>query len=248
MFILMECCDRDMVLIDSYIEEKAAFRQMEANLAEAMSLEKIPDDWNQIEFDREEDFDIEKDAAWYNRSDCKYDWKIFEIKPKLTSQELSDANTEFVTNWMRETLENDFDVPEDESQEYAEWAYEKYCEGNGETQYQCVELAYEEYRKDYPEEDSDSEGEGLPRATCNECYSCMTDCGSEKGFCEHFSGNIDLDDDCEHIHGEDIKKVYACGTLMGFYNVEKLDSENLRKQVAEKLGYDPEDIRVMDTI
>ena len=35
---------------------------------------------------------------------------------------------------------------------------------------------------------------------------------------------------------------------MGFYNVEKLDSENLQEQIAEKLGYDPEDIRVMDTI
>lgn len=63
MFTLMECCDRDMVLIDSYIEEMDAFRQMEANLAEAMGLENIPDDWNQTEFNREEDFDIEKDAA-----------------------------------------------------------------------------------------------------------------------------------------------------------------------------------------
>ena len=50
------------------------------------------------------------------------------------------------------------------------------------------------------------------------------------------------------LYGEDVKKVYACGTLMGFYNVEKLDSDNLQEQVAEKLGYDPEDIRVMDTV
>lgn len=240
MFTLMECCDRDMVLIDSYIEEMDAFRQMEANLAEAMGLENIPDDWNQTEFNREEDFDIEKDAAWYNRSDCKYDWKIFEIKPKLTSQELSDANTEFVTNWMRETLENDFDVPEDESQEYAEWAYEKYCEGNGETQYQCVELAYEEYLKKHPEKDEDPNK--LSKATCADCFSFID------GYCDKFQEHTEEYSECEHIHGEDIKKVYACGTLMGFYNVENLDSENLQEQVAEKLGYDPEDIRIMDTI
>lgn len=149
-------------------------------------------------------------------------------KYELTAQELSDANKEFVTNWMKSTLENDFDVPEDESQGYAEWAYDRYSMGKGETEYRCVELAYDEYLEDHPDEDDDSEDEDLPRATCNECYSCMTD--------------------CEHIHGEDIKKVYACGTLMGFYNVEKLDSENLQEQIAEKLGYDPEDIRVMDTI
>lgn len=169
-------------------------------------------------------------------------------KYELTAKELSDANTEFVTNWMKSTLENDFDVPEDESQGYAEWAYDRYSRGQSETEYRCVELAYDEYLEDHPDEDDDSEDEELPRATCNDCYSCMTDCGSEGGYCEHYSDNVDLDDDCEHIHGEDIKKVYACGTLMGFYNVEKLDSENLQEQVAEKLGYDPEDIRVMDTV
>lgn len=169
-------------------------------------------------------------------------------KYELTAKELSDANTEFVTNWMRKTLEEDFDVPEEFSQDYAEWAYDRYSEGNGETEYRCVELAYDEYLEDHHDEGNDSKDEGLPRATCDKCYSCMTDCGSEKGYCEHFSSNIDLDGDCEHIHGEDIKKVYACGTLMGFYNVENLDSENLQEQVAEKLGYDQEDIRIMDTI
>ena len=239
MFILMECCDRDMVLIDSYIEEKDAFRQMEANLAEAMSLEKIPDDWNHTEFDREEDFDIEKDAAWYNRSDCKYDWKIFEIKPKLTSQELSEANTEFVTNWMRETLENDFDVPEDESEGYAEWAYDRYCEGNGETEYRCVELACEEYQKDHAPEEEDEE-DILPAATCGCCMQCY-----ENGWCDRFQSNVDPDEEgCDHVHSDYIKKVYALDTYMGTYNLEGLSLE----KVAEKLGYAPEDIRIMDTI
>ncbi len=69
---------------------------------------------------------------------------------------------------MREILENDFNVPEDESQKYAEWAYEKYCEGNGETQYQCVELAYEEYQKGHGSEEED-EKDDLPSATCGCC-------------------------------------------------------------------------------
>lgn len=239
MFTLMECCDRDMVLLDSYIEEMDAFRQMEANLAEAMGLENIPDDWNQTEFNREEDFDIEKDAAWYNRSDCKYDWKIFEIKPKLTSQELSDVNTEFVANWMREILENDFNVPEDESQKYAEWAYEKYCEGNGETQYQCVELAYEEYQKGHGSEEEDEEDD-LPSATCGCCMQCY-----EGGWCDRFQNTVDPDEEgCDHVHSDYIKKVYALDTYMGTYNLEGLSLE----KVAKKLGYAPEDIRIIDTI
>lgn len=165
---------------------------------------------------------------------------------ELTTEEIFDAHKEFVTNWMKNTLENDFDVPEDESEGYAQWAYNRYCEGNGETEYRCVELAYDEYIEDHHDEGNDDEG--LPRATCNECFSCITGYGIEGGYCDHYSNNIDLDDDCEHIHGEDIKKVYACETLMGFYNVEDLDSENLQEQVAEKLGYEPKDILIMDTI
>lgn len=79
-------------------------------------------------------------------------------KYELTEKELSDANTEFVTNWMRKTLEEDFDVPEEFSQDYAEWAYDRYSEGNGETEYECVEKAFDEYEKN-KKEDPDSFGE-----------------------------------------------------------------------------------------
>ena len=105
MFILMECCDRDMVLIDSYIEEKDAYRQMESNLAESMGLENIPDNWNQTEFNREEDFNIEKDSAWYNRSDCKYDWKIFEIKHELTQEEIRQGYDLYCNELYKESEE-----------------------------------------------------------------------------------------------------------------------------------------------
>lgn len=159
-------------------------------------------------------------------------------KYELTAQELSDANTEFVTNWMRETLENDFDVPEDGSQEYAEWAYDRYCEGNGETEYQCVKLAYEEYQKDHAPEKE--EEDILPAATCGCCMQCYED-----GWCDRFQSNVNPDEDgCDHVHGDNIKKVYALDSYMGTYNLEGLSLE----KVAEKLGYDPEDIRIMNTI
>ena len=51
---------------------------------------------------------------------------------ELTSEELASAHAEFVTNFMRKTLEEDFDVAPEDSQQLAEQAYDRYCEGNGE--------------------------------------------------------------------------------------------------------------------
>lgn len=68
-------------------------------------------------------------------------------KYQLTAEELLEANAEFVTNWMKTTLEADFGIPENFSQEYAEWAYNRYSEGNGETEYKCIELAAKEYER-----------------------------------------------------------------------------------------------------
>lgn len=62
----------------------------------------------------------------------------------LTYEELSEANTEFVTNWMEEKLIEDFDVPEDIAADYAAVAYDYYCREKG-TEYECVELAYDDY-------------------------------------------------------------------------------------------------------
>lgn len=49
---------------------------------------------------------------------------------ELTSEELASAHAEFVTNFMRKTLEEDFDVAPEDSQQLAEQAYDRYCEGN----------------------------------------------------------------------------------------------------------------------
>lgn len=60
---------------------------------------------------------------------------------ELTFEELTRANQEFVTNFMQETLESDFEIDEKDSEKLAEAAYEKYAEGDGKTEYECIEWA-----------------------------------------------------------------------------------------------------------
>lgn len=62
---------------------------------------------------------------------------------KLTEEELSLAHSEFVINWMRKTLEEDFGVFPEFSERLAESAYEEYCKGDGKTEYECLEFIVE---------------------------------------------------------------------------------------------------------
>lgn len=57
----------------------------------------------------------------------------------LTTEELFSAHREFVVNFMRDTLESDFGTDEKDSEKLAEAAYEKYAEGDGKTEYECIE-------------------------------------------------------------------------------------------------------------
>lgn len=66
---------------------------------------------------------------------------------KLTEQELQEAHREFVVNFMESELLENFDMNETESRNIAEAAYDRYCEGNGETEYECIEWAYENQKK-----------------------------------------------------------------------------------------------------
>ena len=59
----------------------------------------------------------------------------------LTTEELFAAHREFVVNFMRDTLESDFGIDEKDSEKLAEAAYEKYAEGDGKTEYECIEWA-----------------------------------------------------------------------------------------------------------
>ena len=76
----------------------------------------------------------------------KRDGKEYE----LTYEELSEANTEFVTNWMKKKLIEDFNVPEDIAADCAAMAYDHYCDEEG-SEYECVELAYDDYCEEYEE-------------------------------------------------------------------------------------------------
>lgn len=67
----------------------------------------------------------------------------------LTSEEISAANTEFVTNRMTKTVQEiDADIPDEVAREIGEWAYEIYCRGDGQTEYESVEEAVEKYQQE----------------------------------------------------------------------------------------------------
>ena len=165
---------------------------------------------------------------------------------KLTAEEIFCAHKEFVINWMKNTLEEEFSIPEAHSGKYAELAYDKYSEGNGESEYQCVEAAAEEYEKfhsfkDRKENDNGEDEEDLlPIATCGSCGQCY-----ENGWCDRYSETVNAEETgCDHVHGENIKKVYALGSNMGIFDLTGLTKED----VAKKLGYNLKDIQIMDTI
>ena len=77
----------------------------------------------------------------------------------------------------RKTLEEDFDVAPEDSQQLAEQAYDRYCEGNGETEYECIEAVYSESGED--------EEKLIRPATCQECFHCISFHGINEKYCEY---------------------------------------------------------------
>lgn len=69
-------------------------------------------------------------------------------KIELTADEISLAHREFVTDWMAEALQNDFGLSVKDSCEYADIAYDIYCEGDGLTEYEAVQKAAEKCETD----------------------------------------------------------------------------------------------------
>lgn len=62
---------------------------------------------------------------------------------ELTSEELAAASAEFVTNFMKSEMMGRCEISDEElAEELAEKAYDRYCEGNGETEGECVDWAY----------------------------------------------------------------------------------------------------------
>lgn len=64
----------------------------------------------------------------------------------LTTEEVAKAHEEFVISFMENELISSFEIDEKAAKDVAVSAYERYCEGNGETEYECIEWAYNEYK------------------------------------------------------------------------------------------------------
>lgn len=75
-----------------------------------------------------------------------------EKKIKLTDEELTQANTEFVTRFMKAVIEeNAPDYMSDQlMQSLAESSYDEYCKGDGKTEQECVEDVLETYLREHP--------------------------------------------------------------------------------------------------
>ena len=72
------------------------------------------------------------------------------------SQMRREMHEELVISWMQEVVMEDFDIKDkDKARDLAEWAYDRYCDGNGETEYECVEWAYDQYENEYDDEDEE---------------------------------------------------------------------------------------------
>lgn len=70
-----------------------------------------------------------------------------KVQIKLTQKELFKANSEFVKNWMKDVLMNDYVYTRKLAENLAVSAYDEYCKGNGLTQYECIEKIVDEYEK-----------------------------------------------------------------------------------------------------
>ena len=61
----------------------------------------------------------------------------------LTLEELCEAHAEFVTMFMKLELMKTYGLTEEAAEDVAERAFDRYCEGNGETEYECIEWAFD---------------------------------------------------------------------------------------------------------
>lgn len=157
---------------------------------------------------------------------------------ELTAEELEDAHAEFVTDFMRMTLETDFGVSLEDSQELAEQAYDRYCEGNGETEYECIEAVY------FESNDLD-DGTMIRPAYCGKCYSHVNG-----HYCEERHEYISEDFCCDHVHSDVVFKVYACGEFKGYYYIDGFKTqEDALLALCEMFGCGSvEDVKIEETI
>ena len=61
---------------------------------------------------------------------------------ELTLKEICEAHAEFIALFMKLELMGTYGLTEEMAGDVARRAFERYCEGNGETEYECIEWAF----------------------------------------------------------------------------------------------------------
>ena len=68
------------------------------------------------------------------------------VEITLRAKEVAKAREVSVKNFFDDELRGNFDIPRKDIEAVSDSAYDILCEGNGETEYECLEKAYDEYR------------------------------------------------------------------------------------------------------
>lgn len=65
------------------------------------------------------------------------------LEYELTSEEVARAHDEFVMSFMKKQLIENYGIKDESlAEELARNAYDRYCEGRGETEGECIEWSY----------------------------------------------------------------------------------------------------------
>lgn len=65
------------------------------------------------------------------------------LEYELTLEEIAKAHDEFVIGFMKKQFIENYGIREESlAEELAQISYDRYCEGNGETEGECIEWSY----------------------------------------------------------------------------------------------------------
>jgi hypothetical protein len=79
-----------------------------------------------------------------------------ELKEIREEESDSAAHDRFVTTLMKNTFMEDFGITDEkDAQGMAELAYDLYCEGDGETEYECIEEIFNRCNDDEDDDEDD---------------------------------------------------------------------------------------------
>lgn len=140
-----------LISTDGYSIDTKDYSTLEE--AEA-AMKKAYDELSPQENNCKEDCWINKNSAiLFANGENVYVWDIQKVEIEV---DLQKANQEFVTKFMYEELRSNYDfeedVSEDEIHSIAELAFDIYCDGEGQTEYECIEEAYDNWVLDRQED------------------------------------------------------------------------------------------------